>query len=128
MVTFLQESQLKDIMKTFLLLLCVVAAVSANAVGETCKNSKIENLLLKTALKNLNNNDVQTRECSNGFWCVAELAGTIAACIAAGLTAGLEMVGCISAAIGTGHDCYDCICWVLQYMGIDCGDPLFLVQ
>merc|ERR1712241_711739 len=116
------QIQLKDIMKTFILLLCVVAAVSANAIGETCKTQKIGNLLLKTALKNVAHYDPQSTGCgtSDVVFCTAELAGTIAACIAAGLTFGAELVGCISAAIGAGHTCYDCICAVLQAMGISC--------
>jgi hypothetical protein len=36
------------------------------------------------------------------LWCVAELAGTVAGCIAGGWT-GVGLVGCVSAAITTGH-------------------------
>merc|ERR1711970_1475210 len=116
-----------NMMKILLLLVVLVAAVTANA---TCKKEKIEIDLLKTALINVGQHHPQTKECADGdgFFCVAELAGTIAACIAAGLTVGAELVGCIAAAIGTGHDCFDCICWVLSYMGIDCGDPMMLIQ
>merc|ERR1712002_1344871 len=105
-------------MKTILLLLCVVAAVSAN----TCKTTKIENELLKTAMMNVGHHDPKSTDCgaSDVLWCGGALAGTIAACIAAGLTAGAELVGCISAAIGTANTCYDCICAVLQSMGISC--------
>jgi hypothetical protein len=35
------------------------------------------------------------------FWCVAEIAGTVAGCIAGGWT-GVGIVGCVAAAIGTG--------------------------
>merc|ERR1712241_1456791 len=117
------QIQLKDIMKTFILLLCVVAAVSANAIGETCRTQKIENLLLKTALKNLPTYEPQTTDCgvADVAYCAGALAGTIAACIAAGFTAGLELVGCISAAIGTASTCSGCICAVLEQMGISCG-------
>merc|ERR1712241_484188 len=98
------QIQLKDIMKTFILLLCVVAAVSANAIGETCKTQKIENELLKTALMNVGHYDPQSTGCgtSDVVFCTAEL------------TFGAELVGCISAAIGAGHTCYDCICAILQ--------------
>merc|ERR1711936_344202 len=54
-------------------------------------------------------------------YCAGALAGTIAARIAAGFTAGLELVGCISAAIGTASTCSGCICAVLETMGISCG-------
>jgi hypothetical protein len=35
------------------------------------------------------------------FFCVAEIAGTVAGCIAGGWT-GVGIVGCVAAAIGTG--------------------------
>merc|ERR1712001_51067 len=113
-----------NMMKVLLLLVVLVAAVSANA---TCKKEKIEVDLLKTALKNIGTHHPEPKECGSGdgIWCVTELAGVIAECIATGWT-GVGLVTCIGAAIGVGNDCYDCICWVLSYMGIDCGDPFLM--
>ena len=35
------------------------------------------------------------------YWCVAEIAGTVAGCVAGGWT-GVGLIGCVAAAIGTG--------------------------
>ncbi len=53
------------------------------------------------------------------FWCVAEIAGTVAGCIAGGWT-GVGIVGCVAAAIGTGNRFRpnnlrnDSICYILS--------------
>ena len=43
---------------------------------------------------------------------------TIAACVAAGITWGAELAGCIGAAVGTADACYECICDVIEFLGM----------
>ena len=49
---------------------------------------------------------------------VYKCSGTIAACVAAGITWGAELAGCIGAAIGTADVCYQCVCDVIEWLGM----------
>merc|ERR1712113_968287 len=86
------------IMKVLFLLCAVVAAVSANAVPNTCQAH--DNLIKKLA-KEVSSHyptDVSPRgECSDG-----------------------EGLACVQEIIGLGNACYDCICWVMSYIGYNC--------
>ena len=49
--------------------------------------------------------------------CAAAMAGTIAGCIAGGLS-GVGIIGCVSAVFGAGSTCYPCICDVLLHYNL----------
>merc|ERR1712158_20173 len=55
-----------------------------------------------------------------GWGCVAEIATTVMDCIA---QIGMDPAGvqkCVEEAIGTASDCWDCICWVMESVGLGC--------
>merc|ERR1712004_375702 len=61
-------------------------------------------------------------ECSDGegWGCIGEIATTVMDCIA---EIGMDPAGvqkCVTDAIGTASDCYDCICWVMSSVGLSC--------
>merc|ERR1712113_1089778 len=60
--------------------------------------------------------------CSDGegWGCIGEIATTVMDCIA---EIGMDPQGvqkCVADAIGTASDCYDCICWVMESVGLGC--------
>merc|ERR1712004_220589 len=60
--------------------------------------------------------------CSDGegWGCIGEIATTAMDCIA---EIGMDPQGvqkCVADAIGTASDCYDCICWVMESVGLGC--------
>ena len=43
----------------------------------------------------------------------------IAECVATGWT-GVGLVGCVTGVIGAASDCFNCVCWVIEYLGFSC--------
>merc|ERR1712211_127379 len=59
-------------------------------------------------------------EDGEGLGCIGEIATTVMDCIA---EIGMDPQGvqkCVADAIGTASDCYDCICWVMESVGLGC--------
>merc|ERR1711978_591291 len=59
-------------------------------------------------------------EDGEGWGCIGEIATTVMDCIA---EIGMDPQGvqkCVADAIGTASDCYDCICWVMESVGLGC--------
>jgi len=76
----------------------------------------------QTQLKHQNDqSQARVGGCSliQGVTCVEQIGGVVASCIANPTPAGI--VDCVEKAIGVGHSCYGCICYVLQTFGIHCG-------
>merc|ERR1719447_245120 len=55
----------------------------------------------------------------DGTVCVAELTGVILACVAE-IPSGVGIAACVAEAIGVANTCYDCICWVIEFLGFTC--------
>merc|ERR1712080_624294 len=66
--------------------------------------------------------NLKERECSDGegFGCIGEILGTVMSCIAAAGMNPVAVFTCVTGVINAASDCYDCICWVMSYAGIDC--------
>merc|ERR1712223_435624 len=115
-VYFPPATNTTDNMKVALALLACLAAVSANAVARQETVTEIENRILRKALSKVTETAVGEWTGDCGGWsiaqCAASLAATIATCVAAGFTLGLELAGCI----GTADVCYDCICEVIEWL------------
>merc|ERR1712087_627195 len=110
-------------MKTCLILLACLMMASASSMGTPETVTQIENRILKTALAKVGKTQMAEWSGSScSAWEVAECAGslavTIAACVAAGITWGAELAGCIGAAVGTADACYECICDVIEFLGM----------
>jgi len=59
-------------------------------------------------------------EDGEGWGCIAEIATTVMDCIA---EIGMDANGvqkCVEEAIGTASDCWDCVCWVMESIGLGC--------
>merc|ERR1711970_1197055 len=118
------SERVEDVTMKVLILLCaVVAVVSANAVPNTCQLS--HNLVKKLA------NELSSHypdagppdgvcEDGEGFQCVGEIATTVMDCIGLGLTDPASILKCVQEAINAGSSCYDCVCWVMSYLGWEC--------
>merc|ERR1712055_243912 len=106
------------IMKVIVLLCAVVAAVSANAIPNTCQLS--HNIVKKLATELSSHYPDVTCEDGEGFACAGEIATTVMDCIASVGTDPDGIMKCVQEAITTAGDCYDCICWVMSFLGIEC--------
>eukprot|EP00091_Calanus_sinicus_P002619 TRINITY_DN12700_c0_g1_i1.p2 TRINITY_DN12700_c0_g1~~TRINITY_DN12700_c0_g1_i1.p2 ORF type:complete len:114 (-),score=19.91 TRINITY_DN12700_c0_g1_i1:125-466(-) len=110
-------------MKTFLALIVSVVAVSANAVALDETVTEIENRILRTALAKVGETRMTGWSgvgCSawDVVTCAGALAGTIAACVASGITWGAALAECIAGIIGTGDACWQCVCDVIEWLGM----------
>merc|ERR1712203_1006043 len=66
--------------------------------------------------------DVSPRgECSDGegFACVGTILQTVWDCVSVSANP-LAILACVQEIIGLGNACYDCICWVMSYIGYNC--------
>merc|ERR1712110_1399522 len=91
------------IMKVIILLCAVVAAVSANAVPNTCQVEKnLVDKLSKEASKHYPPGTKGDGVCedSEGFGCIGELTSAIASCFEQGHFAGADLVACMQEIIG----------------------------
>merc|ERR1712193_257403 len=109
----------RDIIMKVLFVLC---AVSANAVPNTCH--ALDNLIKKLAKEASSHypTDVHVRgECSDGegFACVGTILQTVWDCVSISANP-LAILACVQEIIGLGNACYDCICWVMSYIGYNC--------
>merc|ERR1712018_609684 len=117
------------IMKVIILLCAVVAAVSANAVPNTCQVQKnLVDKLSKEASKHYPPGTKGDGVCEDeeGFGCIGEITSAIATCVI--IMQGhfdADLVACMQEIIGAAGDCYDCICWTLNYLGYNCACPEF---
>jgi hypothetical protein len=48
------------------------------------------------------------------LYCAGEIAIAVADCV------GFDIVACVEDIIGAEHDCFGCICWVVEYLGFTC--------
>merc|ERR1712158_239219 len=99
-------------MKVICLLLLVAVAVQA----ENCQVYKngIENIFSKLpAVKSESEPNDGVCEDGEGWGCIAEI--------------GMDPQGvqkCVEEAIGTASDCWDCVCWVMESVGLGCPTAL----
>merc|ERR1719412_1569224 len=96
-------------------ILALAAVVSANVVPNTCEAEKETIHQLAMILPGAR------ADCgfTDGLWCVGEIGAVIAECVATGWT-GVGLVGCVTGVIGAASDCFNCVCWVIEYLGFSC--------
>merc|ERR1712077_109705 len=102
MGTILISSLGNTIMKVIILLCAVVAAVSANAVPNTCQVK--QNLIGKLGKEVAKHHPPGIKGdgvCEDG-----------------------EGFECIKGIITAAGSCYDCICWAMSYLGYNCPEYL----
>merc|ERR1711863_222250 len=101
----------------------VVAAVSANAVPNTCQVQKnLVDKLSKEASKHYPPGTKGDGVCEDGegFGCIGEVTSAIASCVLQGNFDGAALFACLQEIITAAGDCYDCICWAMSYLGYNC--------
>merc|ERR1712024_17824 len=115
--------------------LAVFLAVAAASPADMCMKEKgnmmtmaIKKAEMMTKIRNANLSTQQLEaifepkgDCDivSGGICVAELTGVIMACIAE-VGTGVGIAACVAEAIGVANDCYDCVCWVIEFLGFTC--------
>merc|ERR1711892_21359 len=129
-------------MRTFLSFLAVLACAQGNAVSRQQCPVQGADLLQRLAgvqLENINLKKAAGEEVSaeflglprttddcgwdTGLACAGDIGSAVLDC--AGIFVNpLEIVSCVQDAIGAGHDCWPCICWVIEWVLGDgyCGD------
>merc|ERR1711944_19795 len=115
--------RLGDIIMKVIILLCAVAAVSANAVPNTYQVQKnLVDKLSKEASKHYPPGTKGDGVCEDGegFGCIGEVTSAIASCVLQGHFDGAALFACLQEIISAAGDCYDCICWAMSYLGYDC--------
>jgi len=106
-------------MKFAVVLFAVLAIAAANTVPETCK---FEKEVISKLAKDLS--ALQPRgdgECSDGegFGCIGEILQAVMDCLGA-FTNPIQILTCAQEAVGVASDCYDCVCWIMSYVGVNC--------
>merc|ERR1712020_656667 len=124
MGTILISSLGNTIMKV-IILLC--AAVSANAVPNTCQVK--QNLIGKLGKEVAKHHPPGIKgdgvcEDGEGFDCIGEVTSAIATCVLQGHFDGAALFECIKGIITAAGSCYDCICWAMSYLGYNCPEYL----
>merc|ERR1711890_130200 len=115
MGTILILSLGNTIMKVIILLCAVVAA---NAVPDTCQVHKnLVDKLGKEASKHYPAGAKGDGVCEEGegFTCIGEISSAVFTCATSP-----NILTCIQGIIDSASDCYDCICWVVSYLGYEC--------
>merc|ERR1712061_37921 len=113
MGTILISSLGNTIMKVIILLCAVVAAVSANAVPNTCQVK--QNLIGKLGKEVAKHHPPGIKgdgvcEDGEGFDCIGEVTSAIATCVLQGHFDGAAL--------------FECICWAMFYLGYNCPEYL----
>merc|ERR1711862_249234 len=108
---------------------CVAAVVAGNVVPrDQCPlqgnllgrlaGLQLENINLKTAAgEPVTGLPRTTDECdwTSGLACAGDIGSAVLDC--AGIFVNpLEIVQCVQDAIGAGHDCWPCVCWVIEWV------------
>jgi len=103
--------------------LCLVLLFAVAAQAENCQVYKngIESIFSKMpVVKSASDPNDGVCDDGEGWGCIAEIATTVMDCIA---EIGLDPNGvqkCVEEAIGTASDCWDCVCWVMESVGLGC--------
>merc|ERR1712077_91817 len=102
--------------------LCLVLLVAVAAQAENCQvyRNGLESIFSKVAKPESLLTPDGTCDDGEGWGCIGEIATTVMDCIA---EIGMDPQGvqkCVADAIGTASDCYDCICWVMESVGLGC--------
>jgi len=103
--------------------LCLVLLIAVAAQAENCQVYKngIESIFSKMpVVKSSSEPNDGVCEDGEGWGCIAEIATTVMDCIA---EIGMDPQGvqkCVEEAIGTASDCWDCVCWVMESIGLGC--------
>merc|ERR1711881_21474 len=109
----------KNMMKFAIVLCAFLAIAAANTVPETCK---FEKEVISKLSKDLS--ALQPKgdgECSDGegFACIGTILQTVMDCLGH-VSNPIEILTCAQEVIGAGDACYDCICWIMSYVGVNC--------
>jgi len=114
---------------SFLAVLAVAAVAAGNVVPrdqcplqgnllQRLAAQQLENINLKTAAgEPVTGLPLSTDECdwTTGLSCAGDIGSAVLDC--AGIFVNpLEIVQCVQDAIGAGHDCWPCICWVIEWV------------